>query len=268
MHTSNPDAEQQGRQPSVREPRLIDRFTLWCKLRYRFRQAFGRSAPFWAVLNTGEQIQIRPSGTDWSVAIEVFANEVYRLPKELEGISIRRIIDIGGNVGYTSLYWARRLPEARILAFEPHPENVAAFMLHLTQNGIVNRVEILPVAAGVREATVTLHNCGSGSSIVIQREQGAGNSFNVPMIDWIPRIGSEPIDLLKMDIEGGEYDLLADPRFEKIQAKIVVLEWHTVPSRPARRKWCLERLIGFGYRIVSAEDSLDKDIGMVWAVRD
>jgi FkbM family methyltransferase len=261
------EADEIHRRSSVQEPRLIDRFTPWCKIRYRWQQLFARSSPFLATLCNGQKIRIRPDGTDWSVAIEVFAQEVYRLPKMLEGISVQKIVDIGGNVGYTSLYLSQQFPKSQILAFEPHPANIIAFREHMSWNRVGDRVELLPFAAGIREDTVTLNDCGSGSSMHIVRDSGFGRSFEVRMIDWIAHLGDKSIDLLKIDIEGGEYELIEDARFELIRPKILVMEWHTVPGRTDCGRWCLERLGQFGYQTLPTEGSLESDVGMIWAVR-
>ena len=251
---------------SLVKSRLIDRFNFWGKIRYRWWQVFGRSLPFSVTLRSGEKIRLRPESTDWSVANEVFDREVYRLPVELAEIPIRRIVDIGGNVGFTTLYWMRRLPNARVLAFEPHPENVEAFREHIRRNLVSNRVELLPVAAGVRAANVTLWDGGSGSSLVLARRGHQGRSFEVPLVDYFSSVGAEPIDLLKIDIEGAEYDLLDDPRFFVVKPRIIAMEWHAIPSRPDAGIWCLTQLRGQGYVAWQTEESHDKGIGMIWAM--
>lgn len=247
--------------------RLIDRFTMSGRLRYRWWQVFGRSTPFWVPLRSGPIIQLRPRSSDWSVALEVFGQEVYRLPPTITGQPIRHIVDVGGNVGYTTLYWASQYSEARILAFEPHPANVAAFRQHVQRNRLGDRVVLIPSAAGTREGAVCLWDDGSGSSHVISRRAAEQETIQASMVDWFSQLGTEPIDVLKIDIEGGEYELLADPRFDNLQVRGVVMEWHTTPDNPYGGQWCVERLNHLGYQVQSAGDSEHGDIGMIWATR-
>ena len=75
------------------------------------------------------------------------------------------------------------------------------------------------------------------------------------------------IDLLKMDIEGSEYPLLADSRFERLDVKALVVEWHVTAEHPASegRDWCLERLHQLGYQTQITCDEVDH--GIIWAFR-
>ena len=43
------------------------------------------------------------------------------------GIDPKVILDLGANLGEISIYLAHRLPRARVVAFEPAPENLAVF---------------------------------------------------------------------------------------------------------------------------------------------
>lgn len=265
MDAVNP-SPREGYSPSA-NLRLIDYFTALGRVRYRWWQMFGRSKPFQVTFRNGTIIQLRPQSTDWSVALEIFGQEVYRLPSAFTGQPIRRIVDVGGNVGYTTLYWASQFPEAQILAFEPHPANVAAFRQHVLWNRLDDRVALVPAAAGSREGTVSLWDDGSGSSHVIARRAKEQEPFQAPMVDWFSQLGTESIDVLKIDIEGGEYELLEDPRFADLRPRGLVMEWHSTPDRPHGGRWCVERLNQMGYRVLSVADSEHGDVGMIWATR-
>lgn len=249
------------------EPRLFDCFSRGGKIWYRVWQVLGRSFPFRVRLRSGEVIALRRNSHDWGIAIEVFASELYRLPLELDLNSIRRVVDVGGNVGFTSLYWLRRLPNAHILVFEPHPVHLECFRWHMRRNGLSKRIELLPFAAGVKDSTVTLCDYGAASSHVIDRPASSGNSLDVPMVDWISHLGREPIDLLKIDIEGGEYELLADSRFSDLDIRNIVIEWHKLPNDGRGGNWCIERLESMGFQMRKCSASADGDVGMIWALK-
>jgi hypothetical protein len=47
------------------------------------------------------------------------------------GASVQTVFDVGANVGQTSLPLRRRFPDARILAFEPHPRTYERLVAEL-----------------------------------------------------------------------------------------------------------------------------------------
>ena len=90
-------------------------------------------------LRSSQTIQVRPlTTTDYGVAYEVFVLGVYEhpwLPSQA-----RRIVDLGGNVGYSVLWWAARYPEASIRVYEPLPEHVQVVASHIQLNDLASRV--------------------------------------------------------------------------------------------------------------------------------
>jgi len=46
------------------------------------------------------------------------------------------------------------------------------------------------------------------------------------------------VDLLKKDVEGSEFELLADPRFAQFDIDIIVLEWHVTADRSDAKARC------------------------------
>jgi FkbM family methyltransferase len=198
------------------------------------------------------------STTDYGVAFDVFWRGCYRCPEPVSQVT--RIVDLGANVGYSCLFWCQEYPEARVTAFEPHPKHLTAIAGHLSTNGFSDRVEIVGAAAGVAEATAYLTDAGSSSTIT---NSSAG--FAVPVVDVFQTLVG-PIDILKIDIEGGEYGLLGDQRFGSVQARIVVLEWHDSAACPDGREWCQDRLQSFGYRTRIGIEDLPM-AGLIWGFK-
>jgi hypothetical protein len=93
------------------------------------------------------------------------------------------------------------------------------------------------------------------------------SDFEISVVDIFqqPDVAG-PIDILKIDIEGGEYELLSDPRFEELDVRTLVLEWHNTPEYPDGKAWCLEKLQEFGYEThIGNEDP--PLAGLIWAFR-
>jgi FkbM family methyltransferase len=210
----------------------------------------------------GERIVLRPPpSSDLNTANEVFAGEVYRPPVRLRR-PVRRIVDLGSNVGYTLLYWRRLFPEAKILAFEPHPRHQSQIEEHVRLNGMEDQVELHKVAAGIAEGTATLTDSESASALVAGSER---TGFSVPVRDIYEVLRSESFDLMKMDIEGSEYPILDDPRFYDLRIPLVVLEWHRTADPRYGREWCEARMQAAGYEVRRGCEFAE--FGLLWGVR-
>ena len=81
----------------------------------------------------------------------------------------------------------------------------------------------------------------------------------------------EPIDLLKIDIEGGEHALLEDVAFATLPVRVLVMEWHNTEEHPDSQTHVRERLASFCYHIVSHLDRISGNgqwsTGVIWAVQ-
>ena len=76
-------------------------------------------------------------------------------------------------------------------------------------------------------------------------------------------------DVLKLDIEGGEWALLGDPRWATVDVRAVVMEWHwrNAPAAGGRRA-AHDALRRAGLRVVETEASGPReDVGLIWGVR-
>ncbi|HEY0468138.1 MAG TPA: FkbM family methyltransferase [Polyangiaceae bacterium] len=215
-------------------------------------------------LRTGERLFLRGEpAADVATAFEIFVAEVYRHVGPEPDPSVTRIVDVGANVGMSLVYWASRYPNARLVAFEPHPVHVASLKRNLEENGISDRVELHAAAACAHAGTVQLTDDEVCSSVTTK---STARTRSIEAVDFFAAIGSEPIDLMKMDIEGGEYELLGDPRFSALRIPRLVLEWHNTSEHPDGRKWCEERLSSLGYTVVPGKWS-SEEVGQLWGFR-
>ena len=152
----------------------------------------------------------RPSN-DFMSAYEVFKMEVYQTG--LTPSEVLRVVDLGGNVGYSCLYFCRKYPNARVLTFEPHPRHAELLDHNVELNGYSERVTLIRAAASTRSGKVNLTDANLSSAVVgaSVTEKPGLRIFAVDAVDMFPVIGRDPIDILKMDIEGSEYELMQDP---------------------------------------------------------
>ena len=113
------------------------------------------------------------------------------------------VYDIGANLGYVSLELAKRVgPNGRVIAFEPIPQNIAAFRRHIEINAL-RQVQLFEFAASDKAGTAVIRMVENPStaSLVWHRNDPAAAEFSVSTIS---------VDEL---VEGGQ---LAYPKFVKI----------------------------------------------------
>jgi FkbM family methyltransferase len=175
----------------------------------------------------GATVALRHSVQDGATLAEVFHRSDYEPPAEL-AVALAapgRILDLGANVGLFGIYAARRWPEASIVGYEADPDNVAVHAAAIAANGLAARWRVEPVAAGARDGQVELAAGRAMGSFVVEPGTDPGvPTIQVPVRDVMREIAEA--DLVKLDIEGGEWEILADERFRREPPAIVVLEYH------------------------------------------
>jgi FkbM family methyltransferase len=125
----------------------------------------------------------------------------------------RVILEIGANQGYYAILEARETPpEARIYAFEPHPDNVRTLRLNTELNGCAGKFgEILQAAVSDRCGTAelnahshsNLHSLGQ-SDLPQGRLQKTLRVETVTLDEFCRRRGITGADFVRMDVEGHE----------------------------------------------------------------
>lgn len=162
-----------------------------------------------------------------------------------------RILDCGANVGLASLYFKRLHPGARITAYEADPSLFAMLDANLARNGAAD-VERVHAALWTSTGTLTFQ-CEGSDSGMIGSLPGAvdGTSTSVPSLRLHDVLAREPIDLMKLDIEGAEDAVLDDCADVLHQVRAIVMDLHEFEpsSRQAPRVLeCLTRA-GFAYAV-------------------
>lgn len=125
------------------------------------------------------------------------------------------IFDVGANVGLYSLLAAHVNPASTIYAFEPTPSIQVELEANLRLNNVTT-VQIEGLGVGERTSSGYLQSSAGpsgdndGANFVTVAPRGAGDQpiSLVSLDDFCQERGIDQIDLLKMDIEGGEYAAL------------------------------------------------------------
>jgi FkbM family methyltransferase len=148
---------------------------------------------------------------------EVLVEEIYKVTL----VPNARIIDCGANIGISVLYFKSICPTAVITAFEPDKHN---FEL-LTKNCIVNNLNHVDlIEAAVWKENTDLKFMAQGgmdSKISIGAEEGV-----VVKAQSLTRYLQEPVDFLKLDIEGAEFEVLKNIKDYLSNITNLFIEYH------------------------------------------
>jgi FkbM family methyltransferase len=154
-----------------------------------------------------------------------------------------RILDCGANIGLASLYWVRRIPSARITAFEPDP--ILATLLRSNLNACqASQVDV--VEAAVWRENGELDFAGGSPDAGRIRPGRTGTSVAaVRLRDYL----KQPVALLKLDIEGAEVEVLRDCAADLDAVALAFVEFHSFEDEPQQLHEGLSILAESGFRI-------------------
>jgi FkbM family methyltransferase len=139
----------------------------------------------------------------------------------------KTIIDLGANIGLTSLFFNSKYPEAKIIAVEPEKSN---FEL-LEKNTLkIKNITILEAGIWNKDASLIVKddNRGNYGFTVEEVEEGTLESIKAVSIETIMRENDlTSIDLLKIDIEGSEKELFEENiDYWLSKTKTLIVEFH------------------------------------------
>lgn len=145
-------------------------------------------------------------------------------------------VDVGANYGLYSLQVARVVgPGGRVVAFEPSPRVYPRLADHVRLNAAAN-VATHQIAVADRVGTATFY-LGRNDSIGSLQRPTAGDSTQVPTTTldrFLAEAGIDRVDAVKVDVEGGEMNVLRGMReLLSRDAKPVLLFEHNFPALAA-----------------------------------
>jgi len=118
------------------------------------------------------------------------------------------LVEVGANIGYFAMLWAKARPDNRVLAFEPVFRNISLFSRSIAFNGLDSQIDLLPVAAG-SEMKISSFELGpeqqTGWGGIVPDPSRAANPAKVvvaPLDLLLAEVSF--IDVLKIDVEGAD----------------------------------------------------------------
>jgi len=176
-------------------------------------------------------VQVRKSDSDLPIFYQVFAELQYDINYNLKFSPIN-IIDCGANVGYSCLYFAANFPEASIIGIEPQKDNFK--QLEHNVNNYPN-IKVINAAIWDRNTSLTIKNEDEWSaSFEVKEQEELAQGFSLKGItinELMDKFNIPVIDILKIDIEGAEYNLFAnDPHPWLSKTRCLIIELHDLLS--------------------------------------
>jgi len=111
------------------------------------------------------------------------------------------IVDCGGNVGLSAIWFKFQYPKSKLTVYEPEPRLADCIEANLAAAQI-SGVTIHRKAAWVKDELIGFDHTGDDKGKIIEK-----SSRQVEAVDLATHL-PDSIDLLKMDIEGAEYRVL------------------------------------------------------------
>ncbi len=216
-----------------------------------------------------------PDQASESVWAEIFKEREYKAAELVITQATEPIVDVGAHVGLFTLYVRTLNKIIPIYALEPENANFELLQQNIKKNRL-SKIKTFKVALGGRSEQGKLfisadshnHRLESAPGSGLQKtseEHGAIQIIQVYSLrDFLNQEKIKTISLLKMDIEGGEYDVFSacmPTDFVRIQT--VVMEYHNYGGFNYKEIENQLRENGFGVQIFPSK--FDKKMGFIFA---
>ena len=167
----------------------------------------------------GKRIFIRQGTPDVTVANSCLGNEFLLVSEILATISHENtILDLGGYIGAAAIKFATTIPHCTVITLEPSPENFQVLQLNTMQYRNIIAVNAA-IGSSYSKLPMYSRNTGEWGHTLVNapkdcNEPSVIDTVEVLTIQQVLQKYSPPdnrLSLVKIDIEGGEVDLLSDP---------------------------------------------------------
>ncbi len=179
---------------------------------------------------------------------EIFVKRMYDIPRT----ESPRVIDGGANIGLAAMFFKLRHPGARVTCFEADPQVAGYLRRNLAAAG-ASGFEVVEAALWDEETVLRFKAEGSDAGRV---GEGRDGGIEVRAVRLSPYL-EEPVDLLKLDIEGAELRVLRECRGSLGQVRRIFVEYHSFEGQPQTLDELLAILRATGFRLtITVSDRL------------
>ena len=195
-------------------------------------------------LRNGQKLEIRTTknSSDIHVFSEIWLENAYLKNFKLKTNST--IIDIGAHIGLFSILVSNICKNGMIYSYEPEKENYNLLNTNLKNNNIKN-INFNNLGVASKNGIMKLYfnkNDFAGHSLYRKSEHSV-DIKTISIDDIFLKNNLLQCDLLKLDCEGGEYDIimnLSEAILEKINA--ICIEYEKIPDLKYTKKDMISKL--------------------------
>ena len=164
------------------------------------------------------------------------------------------VIDVGGYIGETALFFAQR-GARRVFCVEPAPDNFRLLEQNISQSSFKDKIVIIRAAILDKDGSVEFYmnrQRPTGSHVAnchdfMKSRTRSDLKYNVQAMSFqslLEYTGLEEVDVVKLDCEGSEYDiLLGTPDSVLKRVRKYIIEYHNGPDV------LVKRLDELGYKV-------------------
>lgn len=177
----------------------------------------------------GIVVECRPKSTDVNESVVVLSGIEY--PEQLCCFDKQHavVVDIGANIGTFSLYvnHLNLQRNVKFYAIEASPENIALCEKNFQHNHINDYVLVQKAITG-ENGIVNFDISGNFDGFKVSNNTNNGIQVESQKLStFCQYYNIQTIDLLKMDIEGSEFDIFkSDGEFIKNNVSVLFMEYH------------------------------------------
>ncbi len=184
---------------------------------------------------------------------QIFVRNCYWLPPDC-----KTIVDAGANVGLFSIWAARKAPAAAIWAIEPSPSTYASLLANIGNNRLEGAIRPFQLALGAEPGDRRMSTLGDSPNHALlpagsSRVDGSVVVTCTTLVEFLEAHSIAQVDVLKMDIEGCEYEVLrAIPPADLRRIRCLMLEYHDYAHNSPQE--LLAYLQQSGFRVISLSE--------------
>lgn len=206
------------------------------------------------ILDKGDSMRLSILGIYEPLAVKHFQERIK--PGDI-------VLDIGAHIGYYTLMAAKRVGnKGKVYAFEPNKDNLGLLNKNISINKYKNVVPVeKAVAKSSKKSKLFLNSLSSGMHSLVKLGYTGTSSTVVDTVSLDDFFGKNPprVSVIKMDIEGGEYDAFEGMTLLLQRSKHLTLftEFSPFSIKKAKKspRGFLNLLGNYGFKLYSIDES-------------
>lgn len=177
-----------------------------------------------SVNGQSKDLLLRNNTTDFSIFRQIFISKDYDLNFIFEP---ETIIDAGAYTGLSTVFFALKYPKCKIISIEPDSDNYL-----LLEKNVKNLTNVISLNKALWSESTNLtiikpDNYHKDSISVIENYTDSNNVIkSVCIADLIKTHDLKKIDILKMDIEGAEFNVFSRNYHWIDLVRVIIIELH------------------------------------------